>query len=131
MMRILIADDSIVVRERLIGLLSDIQGLEVIGQAGDAAEARGLAERLKPDVAILDLRMPNGSGADVLQDIKRLNPAPKVIMLTNYPHPENRKKCIDRGADYFFDKSTEFKNVVAVLSEMLHGPAPTPAAPAS
>lgn len=128
-MRILIADDSIVVRERLIGLLSDIQGLEVIGQAGDAAEARGLAERLKPDVAILDLRMPNGSGADVLQDIKRLNPTPKVIMLTNYPHPENRKKCIDRGADYFFDKSTEFKNVVSVLSEMLHGPAPTPAGP--
>lgn len=128
-MRILIADDSIVVRERLIGLLSDIQGLEVIGQAGDAAEARGLAERLKPDVAILDLRMPNGSGADVLQYIKRLDPAPKVIMLTNYPHPENRKKCIDRGADYFFDKSTEFKKVVSVLSEMLHGPAPTPAGP--
>lgn len=128
-MRILIADDSIVVRERLISLLSDIQGLEVVGQAGDAAEARGLAEKLKPDVAILDLRMPNGSGADVLQDIKKLDPTPKVIMLTNYPHPENRKKCIDRGADYFFDKSTEFKKVVSVLSEMLHGPAPTPAGP--
>jgi DNA-binding NarL/FixJ family response regulator len=130
MMRIMIADDSVVVRERLVRLLIDIQGIEVIGQAGDAAEARGLAEKLKPDVVILDLRMPNGSGADVLQDMKKLNPTPKVIMLTNYPHPENRKKCIDRGADYFFDKSTEFKKVVSVLSEMLRGPAVKPAGPA-
>jgi DNA-binding NarL/FixJ family response regulator len=122
-MRILIADDSALIRERLIHLLADVQGAEVVGQAGDAAEARGLAAKLKPDVAILDLRMPRGSGADVLQDIKRLDPAPMVIVLTNYPHPENRQKCIDRGADYFFDKATEFKNVVSVLSKMVRGPA--------
>lgn len=127
MMRVLIADDSVIVRERLISLLTDIRGLEVVGQAGDAAEARGLAEKLKPDVAILDLRMPKGSGADLLHDIKQLDPAPTVIMLTNYPHPENRKKCIDRGADYFFDKSTEFNKVVSVLNGMLHGPADKPA----
>ena len=123
MMRILIADDSSIVRARLISLLIDLRGIEVVGQAEDAIEARELAEKLRPDVAILDLRMPNGSGADVLRDIKKLNPAPKVIMLTNYPHPENRKKCIDGGADYFFDKSTEFQNVVSVLRDMLRDPA--------
>ena len=123
MMRILIADDSAIVRERLIGLLTDLRGIEVVGQAEDAIEARELAEKLRPDVAILDLRMPNGSGADVLRDIKKLNPTPKVIMLTNYPHPENRKKCVDGGADYFFDKSTEFQNVVSVLRDMLRVPA--------
>ena len=122
-MRILIADDSAIIRERLVNLLAEVQGVEVVGQAGDAAEARRMAVRLKPDVAILDLRMPMGSGADVLRDIKQRDPAPLVIMLTNYPHPENRKKCIDLGADYFFDKSTEFKNVVSVLSERLRGPA--------
>jgi len=109
MMRILIADDSAVVRERLIGLLTDLRGIEVVGQAEDAIEARNLAEKLKPDVAILDLRMPKGSGADVLCDIKKFDPAPKVIMLTNYPHPENRKKCIDGGADYFLINQTSFK----------------------
>jgi DNA-binding response OmpR family regulator len=67
--------------------------------------------------------MPKGSGADVLLDIKKLNPTPMVIMLTNYPHPENRKKCMERGADYFFDKSTEFQNVLSVLKVMLHGSA--------
>jgi DNA-binding NarL/FixJ family response regulator len=123
MMRILIADDSAVVRDRLTGLLTDLRGIEVVGQAEDAIEARILAEKLRPDVAILDLRMPNGSGADVLRDIKKLNPTPKVIMLTNYPHPENKKKCIDGGADYFFDKSTEFQRVVSVLRDMLRDPA--------
>jgi DNA-binding NarL/FixJ family response regulator len=123
MMRILIADDSAVVRARLISLLADLRGIEVVGQAEDAIEARNLAEKLRPDVAILDLRMPKGSGADVLSDLKKLNPTPKVIMLTNYPHPENRKKCMDGGADYFFDKSNEFQKVVSVLMGMLPGPA--------
>ena len=123
MMRILIADDSAVVRERLISLLTDLRGIEVIGQAEDAIEARSMAEKLRPDVAILDLRMPKGSGADVLSVIKKLKPTPKVIMLTNYPHPENRKKCMDGGADYFFDKSTEFQRLVPILRDMLHDPA--------
>jgi DNA-binding NarL/FixJ family response regulator len=122
MMKVLIADDSIVVRDRLVTLLTELHGVEVVGQAKDAAEARNLAEELRPDVAILDIRMPKGSGADVVRDIKKLNPTPKVIVLTNYPHPENRKKCIDRGADYFFDKSTEFKKVMAVLRGMLGDP---------
>ncbi|HKA39839.1 MAG TPA: response regulator transcription factor [Burkholderiales bacterium] len=122
-MRVLIADDSVVVRERLISLLSDLHGIEVIGQAEDASEARSLAVKLKPDVAILDLRMPKGSGADVLFYLKKLKPAPKVIMLTNYPNVENKRKCIDGGADYFLDKSNEFHVVVSVLKGMLPGPA--------
>lgn len=122
MMRILIADDSTVVRDRLVRLLAEVHGIEVIGQADDAMEARKLAEKLRPDVAILDLRMPKGSGADVLFDIKKLNPALKVIMLTNYPHAENKKKCMDGGADYFFDKSTEFQRVVSALEDMLRNP---------
>lgn len=122
-MRILIADDSAVVRERLTGLLTSLHGIEVIGQAEDAMEAKRIAEKLRPDVAILDLRMPKGSGADVLSDIKKLNPTPKVIILTNYAQPENRKKCMDGGADYFFDKSTEFQKMISVLMEMLPDPA--------
>ena len=121
-MKILIADDSLVVRDRLVALLTEVRGVEVVAQAKDATEATNLATELRPDVAILDVRMPNGSGADVVREIKQLRPTPKVIVLTNYPHPENRKKCIERGADYFFDKSTEFKKVVAVLKGMLCHP---------
>jgi DNA-binding NarL/FixJ family response regulator len=117
MMRVLIADDSLIVRERLRDMLSELQDIEVVGQAEDALEARALAEKLKPDVAILDLRMPGGSGVDVLHDIKKRTPRAKVIMLTAYPHPDSRKRCLEGGADYFLDKSTEFSKVEAVLSE--------------
>jgi len=118
-MRIVIADDSNVVRQRLIRLLGDVSGVEVVGQADDVPAARILVETLKPDVAILDVRMPTGSGADLVLELKRMDPVPKVIILTNYAFPENRKKCMDGGADFFFDKSTEFQKVAAVLKKML------------
>ena len=120
-MRIVIADDSSVVRQRLVRMLGDVIGVEVVGQADDVPLARNLVETLKPDVAILDIRMPSGSGADLVPNLKKLSPAPKVIMLTNYAYPENRKKCMDGGADYFFDKSTEFQKVVAVLKDLQFG----------
>ena len=118
-MRLLIADSSAVVRERLTDLLADISGIEIVGQAKNAREAKGLARKLKPDVAILELQMPQGRGADVLLDLKKITPAPKVIMLTNYAFPESRQKCLKRGADYFFDKSTEFEQVLAILRDMV------------
>ena len=118
-MRVLIADNSALVRERLTYLLADLKHVEIAGQAKDALEARSLAKRLKPDVAILDIGMPKGAGSDVLCDVKKMNPSAKVIVLTNDAYPEIRNKCFDEGADYFFDKSTEFQKVVSVLKDML------------
>ena len=122
MMRVVIADDSTVVRQRLIRLLDDVNGVEVVGQADDVPLAKNLVEMLKPDVAILDIRMPTGSGADLVPNLKRMDPDLKIIMLTNYAYPENRKKCMDSGADFFFDKSTEFQKVVTVLKGLLVEP---------
>ena len=120
-MKIVIVDDSIVIRQRLVRQLREMDGIEVVGEADDVPVARKLVEKLKPDVAVLDIRMPSGSGADLVQELKQLKPAPTVIMLTNYPYPENRKKCMDLGADFFFDKSTEFQEVVGVLRSMAPG----------
>ena len=118
-MRVFIADDSELVRERLKELLSEISEVEIIGEAGDGEEAiKGILE-LHPDVVILDIRMPGGNGIDVLQAIKRGDPAPTVIMLTNYPYPQYRKKCMDLGADYFFDKSNEFERVMEVIEQLI------------
>jgi DNA-binding NarL/FixJ family response regulator len=119
-MKVLIADDSQIVRERLAYLLGDVEGVEIVGQAEDAVEAEELSQALKPDVAILDVRMPRGSGVDVLRHIKRGNPAATVIMLTNLVDPEAREMCLSEGADYFFDKSIEFDKAVAVLRGMSH-----------
>lgn len=100
-------------------MISELSGIELVGQAEDAIEARSLAERLRPDVAILDVRMPGGSGVDVLQDIKRRNPETMVIMLTAYPHPEVRSRCVQGGADHFLEKATEFVRLAPILSDRL------------
>ena len=115
MRKILIVDDSAVVRDRLIQLLAGLQEMEIVGEAGDAERGRELTRKLKPDVIIIDVQMRNGGGIDLLQDMKRIDPAPHVIVLTNEAYPEIRNRCLDAGADYFFDKSTEYQEMVAML----------------
>ncbi|MCI0486105.1 MAG: response regulator transcription factor [Blastocatellia bacterium] len=118
-MTVFITDDSPIVRERLVDMLSELERIEIAGEAGDAQEAIDSIRQLKPDVVILDIQMPGGSGIAVLQHIKRARPAPIVIMFTNYPYPLFRKKCMDEGADFFFDKSTQFDEVIKVLRELI------------
>ncbi len=110
-MKILIVDDSAIIRKRLKAMLSKITELENISQAKDPLEAIRTFDKLTPEVVILDMRMPGGSGIDVLREIKKGDPSPLVIVLTNYPYPQYRRKCIEAGADFFFDKSTEFDRV--------------------
>lgn len=74
---------------------------------------------MKTDVVILDIRMPGRNGLDVLRDIKEGSPESKVIILTNYPYPQYRRRCMEEGADFFFDKSSEFEKVTEVLEKYL------------
>lgn len=118
-MKVFIVDDSALVRERIIAMISEHPGIEITGQAENAQEAINSIRKLKPDVAILDIRMPGGNGIEVLRNIKKNNSAPTVIILTNYPYPQYRKKCMEAGADYFFDKSTEFQKIIEVLKKLI------------
>lgn len=118
-MKVLIADDSEVVCERLTATLSEIAGIEIIGKAGDTPEAIDSIHQLHPDAVILDIRMPGGSGIEVLKSIKKTNASPVIIVLTNYPYPQYRKTCMTLGADFFFDKSTEFEKVAQALKALI------------
>ena len=113
-----IVDDSKIVRDRLVTLLSDLKKIEVIGQAKSTRQAIVAIRKLKPDVVILDIRMPGGSGIDLIPNIKKDKSSPVIIMLTNYPYPQYRKKCLDAGADFFFDKSAEFEKVIKVCQRL-------------
>ena len=73
----------------------------------------------KLDVVILDIRMPGGNGLDVLRRVKLEHNAPNVIVLTNYSLQEYKEAAMKLGADYFFDKSTEFEKVRMVLNELV------------
>jgi DNA-binding NarL/FixJ family response regulator len=115
-MKVLIADDSCEVRERIKMLLSEVEKVEMIGEAENVQQAIEHIRQQGPDVVILDIKMPGGNGIDVLKEIERNDKAPVVIMLTNYPYPQYKKKCMDAGADFFFDKSREFEKVIEVLS---------------
>ena len=117
-----IADDSALLRERLIDMLSELDGIEIVGQAEDALSAVRSIHKLKPDVVILDIWMPGGSGFNVLQNIKKNKVANVVIMFTNYPYSQYRKKCMDEGADFFFDKSSEFEKITEVLRQLIKDP---------
>ncbi len=119
-MRLFIADDSEILRVRLVDMLSEIEGIEIIGQAQNSLDAVELIEKLNPHVVILDIRMPQENGIKVLKAIKKDNHHIKVIIFTNYPYPQYRKRCMDLGADFFFDKSTEFEKLVDTVKYLTH-----------
>jgi len=96
-------------------MFSDIKDVEVVGYAEETLEAIKLIREIRPDIVILDIRIPGGSGIDVLENIKGEKNSPIVIVLTNYPYPQYRERCIKLGAEYFFDKSTEFNDVYEVI----------------
>jgi DNA-binding NarL/FixJ family response regulator len=119
--KVLIADDSLIVREHLVTMIEELAGIEIVGQAENVAEAISAVRILKPDAVILDILMPGGSGFKVLQNIKQAGAGPMVIILTNYPYPVFRQKCLQAGADFFLDKSTEFDQIPELFERLKWG----------
>lgn len=118
-MRLFIADDSKVMRDKIRELASGIKGIELVGEAVDVRTSiQGITD-LSPDAVVLDIRMPGGSGLEVLRAIKKTLKRPVLIVLTNYPFPEYREVAVKLGADHFFDKATEFYEVQEVLEKMV------------
>jgi DNA-binding NarL/FixJ family response regulator len=120
-MNVVIVDDSKIIAERLREMLTDLSNdIRVVQHAQNPAEGKWAIHSASPDVVILDIRMPGGTGIEVLEEAKRQHSAPVVIILTNYPLPQYRARCMKAGADYFFDKSTQFDQVPGVLQGLLH-----------
>ena len=114
-LKVFISDDSATIRERLVTMVLDLPDIAVVGQAQDVPGSLAAIRHTRPDVVILDIRMPGGNGIQVLREVKKMNPAPTVIMFTNYVHTQYRKKCEEAGADFFLDKSTEFDKLPQAL----------------
>ena len=119
-MKVIIADDSKILRERISSMLSTIPGVEIVAEAENSHEAMKYIEKLKPDVLILDIRMPNGNGIEVLKSIKQKKLSLIKIILTNYPLQQYKVKCFELGADYFFDKAAEFEALKEVVGDLVN-----------
>jgi len=118
-MRVLIVDDSEILVQRLTARLAEVAGIETIGHAANVPDAVLEIRRTKPDVVILDIHLPGGTGLDVLEGVKDDPWRPIVIVLSNHSDRQYRRKCLQSGARFFFDKSNEFHKVAEVLRSLL------------
>jgi YesN/AraC family two-component response regulator len=117
-MKIVIADDSSLLRNRIISLLNSFNNISMIYEAENGVKAWQLIREKKPDLAILDIRMPEMNGIEVLKKIRELKMTTKVCILTNYPYPQYKKKCFEAGVDYFLSKTEDFEDIEIVISDM-------------
>ena len=117
-MKIVIADDSSLLRDRIKSLLNGLKEKLVIYEAENGVDALRLIREKEPDLAILDIRMPEMNGIDVLKKIRELKMKVKVCILTSYPYPQYRKRCLEAGADYFLSKTEEFEDIKIVITEL-------------
>jgi DNA-binding NarL/FixJ family response regulator len=118
-MKIFIADGSTLFCRQLSELFCELKGLEIVGQAQGAQQAFDAIGVLRPHVITLDIQMYGGSGIDWLRRIRQANSASVIIVLTNYSSPPYRKKCLQAGADFFFDKAIEINEVKRIIQDLL------------
>lgn len=122
MIRLLIADDHPVVRAGLAGLFADEDGFEVVGQAADGAQAVELAARERPDVVLMDLRMPVLDGVAATASIAASGPdAPRVLILTTYESDDQILAAIEAGAAGYLLKAAPQDEIVAGIRSVAAG----------
>jgi DNA-binding NarL/FixJ family response regulator len=120
-LRVLLVDDHEVVRVGLRTLIERQPGMEVVGEAGTAHEAMTQAERLAPDVVVLDVRMPGDSGLVACRQIKACRPDTQIIILTSYPDDEVIFDAIAAGADGYVLKQVGSDDLIQALERVGRG----------
>jgi two-component system, NarL family, response regulator LiaR len=118
---VLIADDHPVVRHGLRAFLQLQEGLDIVGEAGDGLEAVAEAKRVRPDVVLLDLVMPNLDGIDAIRQIRQASPSTKIIVLTTFADDEKVFPAVRAGAAGYLLKDVEPKELVEAIRTVIRG----------
>lgn len=113
--RILLADDHSIVRSGLRSLFKTTREFVVVGEASNGEEAVQLAEKLRPDIAIVDISMPKMTGIEATRQIKQKNPAVKVLILTIHDNEEYVYELIRAGADGYVLKDAEKQEIFTAV----------------
>jgi len=117
----LIVDDHAVVRIGLRSLLAQTSGFRVVGEAGTVAEAISAADQARPDVVLMDVRLPDGSGVDACREIKRSHPDVRVVMLTSYSDEEAIVGAVMAGANGYLLKQADSDQLTRAIREAAEG----------
>lgn len=119
--KVLLVDDHEVVRVGLRSLLARERGIEVVGEAGNAAEAVAHATRLRPDVVVMDVRLPDRSGVEACREIRSADPNIQVIMLTSYADDEAVFNSILAGASGYLLKQIRGQELLCAIETVAGG----------
>jgi two-component system, NarL family, response regulator DevR len=120
-LRLLVVDDHEVVRQGLVSLLDRRSGFDVVAQAGSVTESIALAARYEPDLVIMDVRLPDGSGIEACREIRAARPETRVVMLTSYPDEEAVLSAIIAGASGYLLKQIRGRDLVSALESVGRG----------
>ncbi len=128
MIKVLICDDQYVVREGLKAILDTDPGLQVVGTAGDGAEALELIPRLKPDLVLMDLKMPLMNGVQATRHIRWQYPDVKILVLTTYDADEWVFDAIRSGAAGYLLKDSQREGLISAIKDTAAGKTPVDSA---
>lgn len=117
-MSVLIVEDSAAVRNALRQMLSNMEGVEVVGEFESPAPAIESIRANPPDVVLLDIALTNGSGLEVLRAVTKDHPRVKVIVFSNFAESVYRKRCLDAGAYAFYDKKCDLHTLRQTLQDL-------------
>lgn len=116
-MKVLIVDDSDLIRQRLINKLNIYENIKVIGLAGDIHDILDRINEYDPDTVILDIHLSGRCGIEILKNIKKQKRKIRVIILTANSNPKYREVCMKHGANNFVDKIKDFEKIPKILLE--------------
>ena len=120
-LKIVLVDDHEVVREGLRALLNRRPGMRVVGEAGTVAEAVTVAARERPDIVVMDVRLPDGSGIEACREIRAEHPETRLIMLTSYADEEAVLASIMAGASAYLLKQTRGQQLADAVQAVARG----------
>jgi DNA-binding NarL/FixJ family response regulator len=120
-LRLLVVDDHEVVRQGLVALIDRREKFQVVAEAGTVEEALDAARRFQPDLVIMDVRLPDGSGIEACREIRAELPNTRVVMLTSYPDEEAVLSAIIAGASGYLLKQIRARDLVSALEAVGRG----------